>query len=161
MTVRNASVEDVGAIRELAEASWEADYPEILSRETVEEGVDEWYGTDRLREAVTDPWPHVLVAEREGDVVGFVHATVTGEEGAILRLYVAPDRRREGVGRELFEAAREELLARDVDRISATVLAENSLGDAFYRELGFERTGESETRIGGETFPENRYVLEL
>lgn len=161
MTVREAAVDDVEAIREVATSSWETDYPDILSRESVEAGVDEWYSSDRLHETVVDPWPAVLLAEADGEVVGFVHATATGDEGAILRLYVDPDHRRDGHGRRLVEAIREELAVYDVDRISAMVLAENPLGNAFYRALGFEKTDEGETRIGGEPHPENRYVLEV
>lgn len=161
MSVRQAAVDDVEAVREVAASSWETDYPDILRRETAETGVEEWYSSDRLHEAVVDPWPAVLVAEADGEVVGFVHATATENEGAILRLYVDPEHRREGHGRRLVEGVREEMAVHDVDRISAMVLAKNSIGNAFYEALGFEQTGEGETRIGGETFPENRYTLEV
>jgi ribosomal protein S18 acetylase RimI-like enzyme len=160
MTVREASADDVEGIRDVARASWETDYPEILSRETVEAGVEEWYATDRIREAVSNPRDRLFVAEEGGDLVGFAHATLTGEqEGYLLRLYVAPDARRRGVGRELLERVRENLFDYGVDRVYATVLSENDLGNAFYRDFGFQKVDEGETTIGGDSFREDTLVL--
>ncbi len=159
MTIRHASMEDVDAIREVARASWETDYPEILSRETAEEGVDEWYSPEQLRRTLTEPWTVIVVAETEGAVDGFAHAMVDGDDGVVMRLYVHPDRRREGLGRRLFAETREALLDEGVDRIEAMVLAENDPGNEFYADLGFERADQGQTRIGGQSFPENRYVM--
>jgi ribosomal protein S18 acetylase RimI-like enzyme len=160
MTIREASASDVEAIRDVARASWDADYPEILSRETVEAGVEEWYAVDRIREAVENPRDRLFVAEEGGDVLGFAHAVLTGgDEGHLLRLYVAPDARRRGVGHELLDRVCEDLFDYGVDRVYAMVLSDNEVGNAFYRDLGFEKTGEGETTIGGDTFGENTLVL--
>jgi len=161
MPIRPATAEDIEGIRRVAKQSWEHDYPDILTRETTEEAVEDWYAPDRLDEELDYAGTLPFVAEREGTIVGFAHATWNDEEdeGYILRLYVQPDARREGVGRELLDRTCAELTARDVDRINAMVLAENEPGNAFYERFGFEQSDESETRIGGETYRERRYVL--
>lgn len=159
MAVRLVTTDDVEAIRDVARASWEADYPGILSRETATEAVEEWYSPSQVEQAVADPLTVVSVAEREGVVVGFAHSVLDEDTGVILRLYVHPEHRNEGIGRNLFEATREELLTRDAERIRAMVLAENDPGNSFYQRLGFERVGQGETVIGEETFSENRYEL--
>lgn len=161
MTIREASDDDIDAIRDVARTSWEADYPDILSRETIEEGVEEWYDTDALHEAVSDTRTRLLVADEGDAVVGFVHAVLNGEdEGDILRLYVHPEHRRKGIGHRLFERVRDDLYERDVDRIYAMVLADNDLGNAFYRDLGLERVTEEETTIGGDAVREHTFALE-
>jgi ribosomal protein S18 acetylase RimI-like enzyme len=157
MTVRRAAPGDVDAIHDVARASWTADYPDILSRETAEDGVGEWYTPARLRADLDDPRTRLFVAVEDDAVVGFAHALVDDDAGHLLRLYVHPDARRGGVGAALVEAVREELACLDADRVTATVLAANEPGNAFYRDLGFEKVGEGETSIGGETFRENRY----
>ncbi len=48
MTVREATADDLDALREVARAAWAADYPEILTRETAERGVEEWYESDHV-----------------------------------------------------------------------------------------------------------------
>lgn len=161
MTVHEATTDDVDEIRSVAEASWETDYPSLLSRETVKEGVEDWYGREQLVEEIKDPRTELFVTSENGDLVGFVHAIVDGKDGVILRLYVHPDHRRQGVGTELFETVRERLLDYDIDQIRAMVLAENDLGNEFYRTLGFEHVTADETTIGEERFEENTYELSV
>jgi ribosomal protein S18 acetylase RimI-like enzyme len=160
MRVETATHEDVEAIERVARASWEHDYPKILSSESLQSGVEEWYSADHIRDSVDWPRASVLVA-RDGDtVVGFVHAVLDADrdEGNLLRLYVGPDHRGRGVGTALFEAVREELSGRGADRLRAMVLAANEVGNGFYEHLGFERVGTSETTVGGETYTEHTYV---
>ena len=158
MEITTARVENIEAIRSVVEASWDVDYPETISRETVTEGIDEWYSEESLTAAITAPKTPVLVA-RDERVVGFAHAVVDGETGVVLRLYVDPSHRREGIGGELFERARDELEAYDVEKIRALVLADNDTGNEFYRRVGMTVVSTDETRIGGEWFDENTYEL--
>ena len=162
MTVRRATAADVDGVRAVAGDSWEADYPEILSRESVENGFEEWYDPGRLAAALPADDELLFVAERDDTVVGFAHGVVDGTGGAghVLRLYVHPDARGRGVGGRLLERVRGELFDRGVERVHAMVLSDNEPGNEFYRSFGFERVDESETTIGGESYPETRYVLE-
>lgn len=162
MTIRTATEDDINAIRHVADRSWETDYPDILSRETAEEAVHEWYAPEQLAEELSRTRTLVLVAESGETVVGFAHATWNDvhTEGYILRLYVHPEHRRANVGRELLERTCTELFEQEVDRISAMVLAENDLGNTFYQRFGFEHVDERETTISGDSYRENRYVLE-
>lgn len=161
MPPREATSDDVDAIRRVARASWETDYPEILSRESIDAGLDEWYAPEDVEEELERPRTVLYVAEDEGEVAGFAHALWVGSDGDVLRIYVHPDARGEGLGRALLERARETLIAQDVDRIQAMVLEENEPGNAFYRAFGFERVDTGETTIGDERYRENTYELSL
>lgn len=162
MEIRPATVDDAAAIHQVARESWEGDYPDIVTRETIPDGVEEWYGETRVREDVTDPSKVVLVADDGGDVVGFSHAVLSTSEwtGTLLRLYVHPDARREGVGTGLLDRTVETLLAEGADRVRAFVLAANDRGNEFYRSAGFEHVDAGRTRIGEEFFDENVYEYE-
>ncbi len=100
MTIRLA-IPDADGHQSVATAAWETDYPDILSRETAEDGVRDWYAPEQLESELVESQTLLLVAEREEHVVGFAHATwhETDQEGYILRLYVHPDYRREGIDR--------------------------------------------------------------
>lgn len=161
MTIRRATPDDVDGVHDVARASWTADYPDILSRETAEEGVSEWYTPERLRADLDDPRTWLFVVESDGRVAGFAHALVDDEEGHLLRVYVHPDARRAGIGRRLVERVGEEMASLDVERVNAMVLAANDPGNDFYADLGFEQVDAGETTIGGETFQENRYTRVL
>ncbi|KAB1187004.1 MULTISPECIES: GNAT family N-acetyltransferase [Haloferax] len=162
MPIRAATEDDIEAIRRVAKRSWETDYPEILTRETIDAGVEDWYAHEQIADALLPARSLVLVAERDESVVGFAHATWSNDEheGYILRLYVHPDHRRQGVGSELLERIRGDLSTEGVDRINAMVLAENEPGNTFYEQFGFEFVDEAKTTIGGDSYRENRYALE-
>lgn len=158
MGVRQATTGDVDDIRTVAEAAWAADYPDVLTRETVTEGVDEWYDTERVSEALAIPGTTLLVMERDDEIRGFSHAFRSGATGDILRLYVHPDHRRQGVGSGLVESTVDELFSQGVSRVRAMVLVGNEQGQSFYESFGFERVDQGETRIAGERFPEYTYI---
>ncbi len=160
MTVREATSTDAGSIAGVARVSWKHDYPNILSRDTVEQGVEEWYAPETIATEIDSDDAVVPVAEREGEVVGFAHAVEDEFGGVILRVYVVPEHRNEGIGSDLLDHAREVLADRGAERVRAMVLAENEPGNEFYRRFGFELDEQSETRIGEETHYENVYVAE-
>lgn len=167
--MREATIDDVAPIRAVAEASWERDYADILTRDTVAAGVNDWYDEETLADLVADERTPVWVAEvgeaddeqgDGGEVVAFAHGYVAGETGHVLRLYVHPDERRSGVGERLLSATVDALTGRGSGRVEATVLAANEQGRAFYEAQGFEQVAAAETTIGGEAYPECRYRLE-
>ncbi|MFD1562297.1 GNAT family N-acetyltransferase [Haloarchaeobius amylolyticus] len=162
MSIRDATTDDVDAIQRVAHTSWEADYPDILSRESIQEGVDDWYTEALIRDSIIWSQALMLVAERDGSVVGFAHATFEPDEhtGTILRLYVDPDHRGEGIGSDLLTATRDRLFEQGVERIRAMVLAANDVGNEFYRSFGFEHTATESVQIGAESYEERTYVLE-
>jgi ribosomal protein S18 acetylase RimI-like enzyme len=160
MTLREATTDDIEAIRAVAQASWETDYPGILSRETVQEGIEEWYGPEELTPKITSDDTLVLVADTDTGIRGFAHAVEDENGGSILRLYVAPDHRREGIGGDLLQYTCEALRERSAERIQAMVLAENDPGNEFYQQFGFSLIEENETVIDGTTYRENVYIAE-
>lgn len=158
MTIREAATDDAEAITAIARKSWSHDYPDILSRDTAEQGVEEWYAPETISTEIDSDDAVVPVAERDDEVVGFAHAVEDETGGTVLRVYVAPDHRGDGIGSDLLDYARQRLVDRGVGRLRAMVLAENEPGNEFYRELGFELRERNETHIGGETYRENVYL---
>jgi ribosomal protein S18 acetylase RimI-like enzyme len=168
VTCREATRADVSAIRDVARDTWERDYPAVLNRESVADTVEEWYAADQLAADVGRGDAIVLVAEidpsdeeADADVVGFVHAIVDGDCGSLLRAYVHPDDRGEGIGRALVDAALDAFRDRGCDRAEAMVLARNDPGNAFYRTLGFEHVNTDTTTIGGNGYDERVYFRYL
>ena len=160
MEYRDADRGDVDAIQRIARASWERDYPNILSRETAaDEAVEEWYGRDAIERELRTPGSALLVAETGDEVVGFSHAVVAGGEATILRVYVHPERRQEGVGSGLLEETVEEATDRAAEAVRAMVLSANEPGATFYRSAGFELVETGETVIDGQAYEESVYEL--
>jgi len=75
------------------------------------------------------------VAEQAGRVVGFLVSRRLGEGGAeILNLAVAPDARRQGIGRRLVDA----FLAEGPGEVFLEVRESNGVARRFYERLGFK-----------------------
>ena len=134
MDVREATVDDVplilSFIRELAEY-------EKLSHEVVatEEGLREsLFGGRRYAE--------VLIAEQEGTPAGFAlffhnFSTFLGKPGIYLEdLYVKPEFRGAGIGKELLAHLARLAKGRDCGRLEWWVLDWNEPSIGFYEKLG-------------------------
>lgn len=86
-----------------------------------------------------------LLVAREGDeLVGFVmFGLETGgferdvTPGLVRHVWVRPDRRGEGIGSDLLEAAERRLAELGADVATLEVLVENDAARAFYRRLGY------------------------
>jgi len=87
----------------------------------------------------------VLVAEEDGQVVGFILFRIrtdlplwTPHKVAIIYdLYVKPGWRRKGIATELISRALEVMRSRGVDHVRVTALATNEPAMRLYRRLGF------------------------
>jgi ribosomal protein S18 acetylase RimI-like enzyme len=157
MEIRPATEDDIGAIRRVAEASWETDYPDVLSRETIRDGVDQWYSEPVIMMELQSPRTELLVGEVDGELVGFVHGHWAGNAGIILRLYVHPAHRSEGLGSELFEAAAAALRDHGVEQLRAMALEANETATAFYEGLGMVQVDAETTAIAGDQYREAVY----
>jgi len=151
MEFRPATADDVESIRAIARESWETDYPDIVSRETIEEGFEEWYDPGALERELTEGDATILLAADGGEPVGFAHGVVSEAGGNVLRLYVDPDARGDGVGTELLHRTLDRLAEEGADHLRAMVLENNEAGVAFYRAAGFDVVDDAETTIGSAT----------
>ncbi|MFB6085623.1 MAG: GNAT family N-acetyltransferase [Halodesulfurarchaeum sp.] len=153
MNVREATEEDIAGIRQVAEAAWRTDYAGRVDEDTIESGVNHWYSDPVVRMELSNPGTDLRVAERDGDIVGFVHAHRSGQVGTILRLHVDPAHRDAGVEAALFEAIAADFEA-DREGIRATVLEANSHMQEFYEDRGFSRIDTDGTTIGDTQYEE-------
>lgn len=160
MDIRAATTADIEGIRRVAEASWETDYPAVLSRETITDGVDQWYDDAVLEMELRSSRTKLLVAVDAEEVVGFVHGHWAGETGIILRLYVHPDRRNAGIGGKLFEAIADAFRDRGVERLRAMALAGNETATGFFEGKGMVQVGSETTAIAGEQYEEAIYEFQ-
>jgi len=148
VTIRRAEAHEVplvlSFIRELAEY-------EKLSHEVVAT-------EQRLRDSLFGPRPHaeVVFACLEGEPVGFAlffhnYSTFLGQPGLFLEdLFVRPQARAHGVGKQLLQWLARTALERGCGRFEWNVLDWNEPAIGFYRKLGAVRMDEWTTfRVSG------------
>jgi len=90
----------------------------------------------------------VLVAEREGEVVGYTYSGVEGNDymslrgpaGVLYDIVVDPAHRRQGIGRMLVEGTLEALKARGAPRVVLSTAEKNKPAQHLFDSAGFRRT---------------------
>ncbi|MGE0260353.1 MAG: GNAT family acetyltransferase [Alphaproteobacteria bacterium] len=81
----------------------------------------------------------ILVACREGGVIGSVMVGHDGHRGWVYYLAVAPSRRRGGLGGRLMHAAEAWLRERGIRKIELMIRDTNAAVTEFYARLGYGR----------------------
>ncbi|MBV0901396.1 GNAT family N-acetyltransferase [Haloarcula salina] len=156
-TVRPAEPVDVADIRRVASAAWHTVYDDILGAETVDDLLDEGYATEVLERMIELDDIGLFVSTADGDVVGYASCGMTDAAGfGDLDLYVHPDYWGEGIGTDLLNRGESHLRDLSVRKIRDEVLADNEVGNGFYR-THFEKIGERTTEVAGREYPVNVY----
>ncbi len=146
--IRDATPDDADEISAVARASWTDTYRDIFEPAFIESFLARNYAPDSLareaERAVAHDDAEFLVAERDGEIVGYL-GFGTGSRGPeLFRIYAHPDAYGSGVGTALLE----ELDRRIGGRVDAYVLdvhSRNERGRAFYDRKGFVIVGAGTT----------------
>lgn len=144
--IRPARVEDIPAIRAVADSSWRAVYADIFSTQFIDDWMASAYSLESLRRSVAAEGQLFLVAEMgavgEAGVVGICHVGrgLPDRESLVwmlYRLYVRPDAQRRGAGTALLAAAEEWFAGRGARSYHCYVHSRNEIGKSFYLRSGF------------------------
>ena len=161
VSIRDAIIDDVPGIQEIAQRSWAATYGDFLPDGTIEAVLEDRYARPQLEVPVAAEGTVYLVAATD-DVIGFASAAPTDEhEAQLYSIYVDPDRWNAGIGTELLDGVTEQLKGSSVERLRVEVLADNQVGVAFFESQGFERTTERDVTLSEQNLSEYVYYRDL
>ena len=110
-------------------------------------GTENGYGSF-LGTQLDEPNIIILVAERDGEVIGYTYAGVEGNDymalrgpaGVVYDIVVDPAHRKQGVGRMLLDATLEALKARGAPRVVLSTAERNASAQRLFDRAGFRRT---------------------
>jgi len=100
-----------------------------------------------VKDLLNDNNSHILVAEVNGDVIGFINFTIrrtilhSAPSGLIDELVIAKTHRGKGIGRLLLQAAIKKCKGLGCCEVEVSTEFSNTNARKFYKEVGFEEKG--------------------
>jgi len=116
---------------------------------------------------LADPSVSQLVADEDGELVGFITCGANRDEdaapevGEVRTMFVVSGRWRSGVGRALLDAGLDELRRLGYSAATVWSFAGNARANAFYEANGFGRDGAERTEAAWAHILEVRYRRSL
>jgi len=139
--VVRATPAHVAGICQVCADGYRATYADLCTQEYIERVIREFYNEERVLKEVTETgreWGGYFVAVENGRVVGAGGGGMTGERtGELFVLYVAPNRRNEGIGTRLLDAITRQQKGYGATEQWVSVLKGNMKGIPFYEARGF------------------------
>ncbi|MBF2717659.1 GNAT family N-acetyltransferase [Agrobacterium vitis] len=126
------------------------------------------YTPDRYKDILSRSSDKIWVSQNSEGIDGFIRV-ITGSvapatpysDTEISTLYVQPQHQRQGVGKELLKEVRHFCAQTDRPDVWLSVNAKNERAIKFYSRCGFEKFGETNYRIGDQTYPNDILRLVL
>ena len=77
-----------------------------------------------------------FVAVKQGRIIGAILTGHDGRRGYISHTAVAPDHQRQGIGKQLVEAALDALKKQNINKVNLVAFAHHEKGNAFWEKMG-------------------------
>ncbi len=164
MTVRPATPDDADAIERIRTDTWRATYRGLMP-DSVLDGLGYDAAARRRRIENLPAYGFVLVAEHDGEVVGFAQGGPSrvddaAHPGGVYAIYVLPAHHGHGHGALLMRAGARECVARGWRGMLVWVLRDNAPSRVFYERMGGRhlRDRDTDREIEGVTLTESGYA---
>lgn len=145
--VRQATENDVVAIRDVATKAWYNTYLNIYAASTVNELLAASYNETHLKKRLKEQL--FLVAEEDDEIIGFANF-IYGEELYLAAHYVRPQSQHKGYGTSLLEEGLKRFKER-YDTVYLEVDNKNRHGIDYYKDHGFTILRSYQPEMYGET----------
>ena len=125
MMIRRMTVDDVSGVWQIENATFPTP----------------WSLRDFEHEMRANPCARYLVAEKDGQIIGFAGIHIILDEGHITNIAVTQEERGQGIGRELTQALMQYAANLGVQYVTLEVRENNEPAIRLYKSLGFIKVG--------------------
>jgi ribosomal protein S18 acetylase RimI-like enzyme len=157
-SIRRAEAADAAALAALAERTFRAAFEADNTAEDMAAHAARSYSTDRQAAEIADPQLRTLVAESDGDLVGYAQlkhgppplCVADAAPLELARFYVDAAWHGRGLAQALMRAAVEAAAACGAQTLWLGVWERNPRAIRFYRKVGFAEVGTQIFRLGSD-----------
>jgi GNAT superfamily N-acetyltransferase len=101
-----------------------------------------------VRRVAANPAAILLLAEAENEIIGTLLGAFDGWRGNLYRLVVRPDRRREGIGRQLVQRVERIFAGWGVRRVTVLIEVDRPWAMDFWTAVGYPRDDRIVRHVG-------------
>lgn len=167
MNIRYGTTGDARMLAELGAKAFYDTFAKDNIPENMETYLQRSFSSEIQLNELSQPDVIFLIAEIEGNPVGYAQLILGSHDEAIQRIHPLEIRRiyasqaylGKGVGKELMQATIHEARQRGCDRIWLGVWEKNQRAIDFYKKWGFRKVGTHVFSVGED--PQNDFVMEL
>ncbi len=164
MQIRKASKEDIESIARIYVDGWKTTYHGLvpdnyLEKLTYEEAERKWL---QFLNSENAPFIYIAVND-QGKIIGFAagqHMDNDKFTGELYALYLFPECRGLGTGRQLVSAAAKHFKENSIDSMLVWVMEQNNSGLGFYERLGGKEYLRRKSEFGGRVVEDVAYGWE-
>ena len=162
VSIRHAKPADAQALSNVFESAWRESYRGIIPGVTLEKMLTR-RGPRWWRSTVTRGRPLVVIDLGQG-IAGYISYGRCRDrslpaEGEIDEFYLLPEYQGLGLGRRLFQAVRNDLRDKGMNKVAVWALEDNERACAFYERMGGRSVARVEERIGGKPLAKVAYLF--
>ncbi len=151
---------DIDAVCNLARTVWQITYPPLISQAQIDAMLADRYSAARIHSQLADSRHAWWVAQQQQTLVGFAHAMREDAGIKLDKLYIHPDRQRQGIGSALLRTVQDWARQQQAPYLRLQVNRGNAQAIAAYLKYGF-RIIESRMFDLGNGFVMDDHVMEL
>lgn len=156
--IRNASVEDIPLIQQVAESTWPTTFDGILTTDQIRYMLDWMYSENVLKQQI-ELENHCFILAIDfytHKVLGFAGFQHHQKENLtkIHKLYILPNQQGKGIGQQLIQAISSFTIQAGDSGLFLNVNKYNERAIRFYEYIGFVKVGQEVLAIG------NGYVMD-
>lgn len=133
---------DIPSIQQLALKAWLFTYKNIYTEKRIRKEVAQYYSNESLRRylsKIRQNKDFFVVAIGNSKVVGYAHIGRKNKQWELLRIYVSPDKLRQGLGSKLISHIESFLKSKNAKKYQVYSHLKNKIANSFYPKVGFIR----------------------
>jgi ribosomal protein S18 acetylase RimI-like enzyme len=165
--IRPAQPEDAPVLAEFGARTFGIAFGPSNTEQDLHDYLASHYGTDIQAKEIIDPDIPTLIAEEEGELIGYAQLRLKSSHPSLYssspvelwRIYIESDRKGSGLAHLLMDSVKSEALAHGGDVLWLSVWKENPRAIAFYKKEGFVIVGEKDFWVGADR--QFDYVMSL
>ena len=159
LSIRNATVEDIGLIRELTFKIWPQTYAAIISQQQIDYMLDRMYSEASLKDQMTKEGCQFIFVYDETAPVGFAaYQEIKPTTWKLHKIYILATQQGKGTGKFVINHILDEIQQLEATALQLQVNRHNK-ARSFYEKIGFTVIEEADFDIGNGYFM-NDYVME-